>query len=425
MRIYIGQEIYYQKSESMITEQQNGLLNFTYLVSQASQANKPLLERGITKISELSSYTGSAIPGIMISSSPHKKGSETNPWYDVFDPDRGRIEFFGDSKAPGQLSSPGNRLLLNQAESHLSSSASLRENAAPLFFFERVRKGVVKFQGYGVIEKVELVSQSSPKLGNFSNYKFTFAVLSLAEEGEMLNWDWVDARRDSNPIENDLRPKSWSNWITKGNLALHELRRSVLVAQFKRTEEQLPTRGSIEDKTLEEIYNHFSHKSRKHNFELLSLKIVNHLIENSGGVVSKGWVTKASSDRGVDFVTSFRVGTGSTNLPIAVIGQSKCESTGKATGGINLSRTVSRIQRGWIGAYVTTSYFTEDAQKEVIEDQYPLLLVDGLTVAKVCIELVEQGNFSSLTSLLEQIDSEMLGAQKNIPIHEIDIYRDL
>lgn len=425
MKINLGQSIHYQKSEDIHLSEKHGLLNFTHLVSRYQATQKPLLERGITQISKFPGSPGTAVPGVLISSSPHKKGSETTPWYDVFDPDRGRVEYFGDSKAPGQLNSPGNKLLLEQAQLHLSGSTEVRRDSAPLFFFERIRKGVVKFQGFGVIESVELVSQSSPKLGNFSNYKFTFAVLSLAAEGELLDWDWVDALRGSGEHTSPLEPKAWKSWLKSGNLALKDLRRTAIAGEFKGKLEQLPIKGTLEEKTLQEVYSHFSTVSKRQHFELLSLKIVNHLIETSGGVVSKGWVTQASSDRGVDFVTSFRMGSGNTTLPIAVIGQAKCESITTPTSGINLSRTVSRIQRGWIGAYVTTSYFSKEAQREVIEDQYPLLLVDGMTVAKACNELVAQGGYDSVKSFLISIDAEAAFSEKNIPIHEIDIYRDL
>ena len=56
------------------------------------------------------------------------------------------------------------------------------------------------FQGFGIIEGVELVTQFDPKLSTpyFSNYVFSMCVFSMATEGEMFSWDWINARRDPN-----------------------------------------------------------------------------------------------------------------------------------------------------------------------------------------------------------------------------------
>jgi hypothetical protein len=65
-----------------------------------------------------------------------------------------------------------------------------------------------------------------------------------------------------------------------------------------------------------------------------------------------------------------------------LIGQAKCESLNTPTNGVSIARTVSRLKRGWLGVYVTTSYFSTAVQKEVIDDQYPVMLINGLQIAK-------------------------------------------
>jgi restriction endonuclease Mrr len=42
-----------------------------------------------------------------------------------------------------------------------------------------------------------------------------------------------------------------------------------------------------------------------------------------------------------------------------------------------VSRLVARLQRGEYGIFITTSYYTKDAQKEVYEDSYPVRLFSG------------------------------------------------
>ena len=87
------------------------------------------------------------------------------------------------------------------------------------------------------------------------------------------------------------------------------------------------------------------------------------------------------------------------------MGQAKCEKPTSPTNGVHLARTVARLRRGWIGVYVTTSYFSEASQAEVIEDQYPLLLVHGLRLARELRELMLESGFSGMKNYLEYIDS--------------------
>ncbi|MDG2496978.1 MAG: restriction endonuclease [Aquiluna sp.] len=427
MKISIGQTLKYQKSMDMARELVGDHLNYTHLVSRASPSSKPLLEKGITKVSPISQVEDPVIPAILIRSSPTKKGKGANPWYDVFDSWNGRIEYFGDNKSPGDTQSPGNKILLDQAELHMSKDPEVRQAAAPMVFFEGQKKGEVTFHGFGVIEKVELVTQFSVDEGFFSNYKFTFAVFSLADQEEAFDWGWIDERRCSAALgeSHSLAPKSWRTWLKEGNQSLATLRRRVLGRATIARNQQLPSTGSSEEAVLDSVYDYYTNISGKHNFELLSLQIVNSILKQSGASLGSGWVTKASSDRGVDFVTSFRIGSGFATIPVGVVGQAKCELPSSGTGGINLSRTVSRLHRGWVGAYVTTSYFTEASQREVLEDQYPLLLVGGKEVARVTTLLATECGFSQVIDYLRDLDLRKSDWEKNMPIHQIDIYRDL
>ena len=66
-----------------------------------------------------------------------------------------------------------------------------------------------------------------------------------------------------------------------------------------------------------------------------------------------------------------------------------------ATASINadqVARVVARLRRGWIGVYVTTGHFTERAQVEVVDDQYPLVMIPGLALAE-CVAKIAQEDF--------------------------------
>ena len=114
-------------------------------------------------------------------------------------------------------------------------------------------------------------------------------------------------------------------------------------------------------------------------------------------------ITRGTGDEGVDSVGRLRIGSGFSSVDVVVLGQAKCESQNSATGGVHIARTVARLQRGWLGIYVTTSHFSKQVQQEVIEDGYPIALVPGLRVAAVVSVLLHERNMS-LLELLREID---------------------
>jgi hypothetical protein len=129
-------------------------------------------------------------------------------------------------------------------------------------------------------------------------------------------------------------------------------------------------------------------------------------INTNGGSYAEGWVTRGSGDGGVDFVGKIRLGSGFSSMDVVVLGQAKCEAPDKPTNGVALARTVARLKRGWIGAYVTTSYFSRQSQLEVIEDAYPLIKISGKTLAEETLKLVEAGGFKSTLDFLEVLELE-------------------
>ena len=88
-----------------------------------------------------------------------------------------------------------------------------------------------------------------------------------------------------------------------------------------------------------------------------------------------------------------------------VLGQAKCEDPSSPTNGNDIARTVARLRRGWIGVYVTTSYFSSQTQSEIIEDQYPIILVDGYRLARE-IFIILASRAIKCASFLKEVDEE-------------------
>ncbi|MMZ55265.1 hypothetical protein D1872_171110 [compost metagenome] len=409
----IGQIFAYRRPYRVTPSMIDNLPNYFY-VTKSLGCTLPLLEAGINKIADINEGEDRRTPAILISSSPHKIGSIDTPWQDYFDPDNGHIRYYGDNKSsgkdPGQSS--GNKRLLKAFEVHNSLDPSVREQAVPILFFKRVihngrRKGNVQFQGFGIVERAERVTQYDIKTDQyFSNYVFDFAVLSMESEGEIFNWEWINKRRDSNLTLRDTlqyAPQSWKNWIKVGASALERNRRRVSKLMTTKAELQKPIVGSREEKALNEIYRFY--EGKKARFEGLASIITREILGFSGGTYIEGWITPSSSDGGSDFVGRLDIGNGFSKAKLVVLGQAKCEKPNTPTNGNHIARTVARLKRGWIGVYVTTSYFSESVQREIIDDSYPIVLVHGLRLAQEVLKIIYERGFSSIEEFLSEADS--------------------
>ncbi|MGI2171739.1 restriction endonuclease [Shewanella sp. MF05960] len=415
MEIQIGDVLRYKKPATAENMIEDGYLNFHFL-TQSLDAKNLQLEKGINASAKIKTDSGELVrPAILISSSPNKKGSSETPWEDFYDVDNGHIRYFGDNKEPGKdpATALGNKALLEAfrlAHSHCPQERSL---TPPILFFKRVvingvAKGYPQFQGLGVINSVELVTQWDNKLGRtFTNYAFDFTVLCIATEHEKFEWDWINSRRQkafSLDITNQTAPKSWRRWLKEGSNSLNKLRRRVSKLRLEKAANQKPIPGSEADKILNEIYSFYADK--KHSFEALAEVIAERVIDRDLGVYQKGWVTQGSSDGGADFIGKVTLGSGFSKVELIVLGQAKCESLNAPTGGNHIARTVARLKRGWLGVYVTTSYFSDAVQREVIEDKYPIILIHGLRVAEEVNQMVyESEMYLNVHELLTAMDT--------------------
>ena len=197
-------------------------------------------------------------------------------------------------------------------------------------------------------------------------------------------------------------PWAWRHWVEHGAVALDRIRRRVSKLLVEGRQSQMPVPGSKEARILEEIYRFYD--GRKARFEALAQVVAERVIGMAGAQYIRGGLTRATADGGIDFIARLDVGAGFGRAKLIVLGQAKCERPGRPTHGNHIARTVARLRRGWLGVYVTTSYFSAQTQREVIEDRYPIVLVCGRRLAEeVHKMLVERGN-DDLAQLLEEVD---------------------
>lgn len=408
----------YSKKNNPDLKEIDDYSNYLFYTKSPNNTTKVLLEKGINPIGEVTHKGAKRIPAIVTRSSAHKIGSKDTPWKDIYNVEKGYIRYFGDNKdSTDPVKKAGNKILLSQFKIHNSPDSSEREKACPIIFFnskvvDGKAKGYVEFNGFGVITKAERVVQHDrQKDTEFVNYRFDFAVLEMKWENNSFDWQWINDRRDKNLSLNDTlerAPRSWRRWIKKGNQSLDSLRRNVYKLDITKPDEQRPKEGSKEDKTLKEIYKFYNNKNKR--FEYLASFITMHIMKKSVYNYKKGWVTKGSSDFGIDFVGRMDIGAEFGSAKIVVLGQAKCEKPNTLTNAMHIARLVAKLKRGWLGVYVTTSSFSENVQQEILEDKYPLLLINGKKLAEEINEIVHDDGYKSLNEFLVKIDSEYKGS---------------
>ena len=143
--------------------------------------------------------------------------------------------------------------------------------------------------------------------------------------------------------------------------ALPRIRRRVTKLLTTSVADQRPAAGSREAAALQKIYEFYD--GRKHRFELLASVIVGRVLEADGGDYRIGWVTRPGSDGGADFVGRLDLGSGFSTVKQVVFGQAKCENPASTANGRDIARTVARLRRGWIGAFVTLGAFFVTSSK--------------------------------------------------------------
>ena len=388
--------------------------NFWFLQQAPFPHARMMLEAGINPVASVRAPDGERIPAIGIRSSPWKAGQDSTPWHDEFDLDHGHVRYFGDHKVStlGPVgTTPGNKRLLEEWELHASGDRADRLSACPLLVFratpmvvdgKRREKGYLEFSGVGIMERLEYVVQRDPGgQGTFPNLVIDLDIIQLDENDEF-DWRWIDDRRDpSLTAEESLRyaPASWKRWVDHGRAVLSRIRRRVLRSQVQNAADQLPAPGSAEEGILTQIYRAFD--DNKHAFEWLASRVTERLLTASGAHYNVGWLTRAGGDGGMDFVGRLDVGTTSAKTPLVVLGQAKCVLPRTTISPDQVARVVARLRRGWIGVFVTTGHFSRQAQVEIIDDEYPVILVNGRILAETVHLLAEESHNGDVTALLE------------------------
>jgi hypothetical protein len=306
---------------------------------------------------------------------------ETNPWEDSVDLNSGRITYWGDAKFDKSRTIDdfiGNRAIRTAYDLVLDNRIDL---VPPILHFSKPRAGVVKFNGLCAFDDLELTwfeDRGRP----VRNYRARLAVLDV----ESVDVDWLHGRAQATSEAQLLGsgPPAWQLYQA-GKLE----RLKVWAPKIRTIEAQLPSEASHSAQVLHQLV-----ELSPAVFEGAVVSLFEEV-----DIVHRVSQTRLTADGGFDFEGSFTL---PPPLEYAIEFKGEVKRYGRRTAvkPKDVSRLVARLGRGQYGLYVTTSYFTKQAQQEVFEDRYPTRLFAGADVVRFMRELrIAQGAEISKTWL--------------------------
>lgn len=333
----------------------------------------------------------SIIPAFVVLLTSEINHKHHNPWDDIIDYNSSKIFYWGDAKFvlnKKYKDFDGNKTLIEVYEKWLDGQI---KEVPPILHFSKKTKGTVVFNGLCVISNVEITwfdDSGKP----VKNYRFELTIL----DAEEVNVDWLLHRVnicDLAELNNDLAPKAWRSFLNGRIDKLKLYKREILSRDA-----QLPPEESPEAKILKSLSI-----LKPVEFEAVLVELLRNLPHVNHNITR----TRLVRDGGFDFYGEFNLPF-PFNYKVEFLGEAKKYARANPIGPGMISRLVARLARGQYGLFVTTSYYTKQAQEEVLEDGYPVRLYNGLDIINFLRELkLIEGNNIRKSWLKEVIQKSL------------------
>lgn len=300
-------------------------------------------------------------------------------WPDTLDLETGHFTYYGDNRHPGtdtNKTSLGGNALLDDAYDllHRGERASL----PPFLIFQSLKidgKAYMKFLGLaapgaeGLTASDDLVSVWRIKdRSRFTNKKARMTVLRAPK----ITRSWlVDMVAGTPSAESPHCPEEWRHWVRTGFYRALEAQKPRIPREKKH---QMPL-DAFEEDILRTLFEELDDRE----FEYAAAELVKLMDERFIELE----VTPKSRDGGRDVVGLYRVGHDQHQLRLSVFVEAKRWNPTHGVGVKPVSRLISRIKHRDLGVFITTSYFDTQVQRELIDDNHPVLLVSGGDIARL------------------------------------------
>ena len=313
--------------------------------------------------------TGRKVPAFFILITTDMSAQHHNPWDDVVDEVSGNITYWGDAK----FAARHRRYSDFRGNARLEAANNIRlagraDKMPPFLHFSKKRSAYLMFNG--------LCALSDLRHAWFEDHgkpvKNLRALLSILDTDEV-SAEWLNGRvtgKSLAQVDRKLAPKAWLK-ARKGKIE----RRHVWASKIRKPDAQLPVPGSEDEAVLEELKS-----LSPDDFEAFTVALVNKLPDIMPGLEHTVTRTRRTGDHGIDFFGMFRL-PWPISYEIDFVGEAKRYKT--AITPDQVSRLVARLGRGQYGLYFTTSFFTEQTQREIESDRYPVRLFSGQDIVNI------------------------------------------
>lgn len=304
-------------------------------------------------------------------------------WPDELNPELGQFIYYGDNRKPGhqlhETRKKGN-LILKNAFDQLHEGD--RQSIPPFFIFTKVGDAgrSVCFRGLAVPGSLR-ISQTDDLVAiwksvdgkRFQNYKAIFTIL----DEPVISKDWVRSLQTDQP-DHSLAPNSFLKWCQGG---VYQPLIATPSVTYRTKEQQLP-KTVTEMACIHWIKKYFSeHKDGEYAFEKCAAAIAQMMDKN---IISCD-NTRPWRDGGRDATGIYRIGLHSTYTDVEFSLEAKCYDINNGCGVDTTSRLISRLRHRQFGIFITTSYVSLQAYKEIIEDGHPVLVLAATDIAQLLV----------------------------------------
>lgn len=322
--------------------------------------------------------------------------NEDIDWPDVLEAETGKFKYYGDNKRPGDKvdSKKGNLIL------EAIFNEENRNSIPPVFIFMKnptaSSNRSVRFLGLAVPEDYHLGKENSLKAiwrtsngERFINYEAHFTILNT----KSINREWLSCLINGDSLNSSFAPESWVKYVKYG-LTDDIILRAPKNKEYRSKNEQLPSTNK-ELKKLDFIYQYY--KDDPYKFEYFAAKLVG-LMDNNFMNFN---ITRAVKDGGIDAIGEYRLGHKNNSIKLRCALEAKCYQRDNSNGVKLLSRLISRLKYRDFGIFVTTSYVSEQAYKELLEDGHPVIIISGRDI----VEILTNNRINTEESLLNFMDT--------------------
>jgi hypothetical protein len=312
---------------------------------------------------------------------------EDPDWPDNLDTERGVFTYYGDNRKAGNTdmhdTKPGGNVILR--DSFMNLHLGLRELIPVFLVFEKLGKKGFEYQfkglavpganGLGPSEDLVAIWKSDSQNRRFLNYRSRFTVLKC----HTVSKAWIHEIKQSGEILGPNCPQIWKDFVKSGHAPPLVAPKS---KQVRSKEDQLPESKS-EWEVLNTLVAYYkAHPDREYAFERCAIEVCKLSDTN----IIDLEITPRIRDGGRDGIGVYRLGTDFSYIKVEFSMEAKCYNPKDGNGVHLTSRLISRLKHRQFGYFVTTSFVSEQAYKEIIEDKHPVIIFAGRDITRILIE---------------------------------------